>query len=69
METNLSTIQNSDRFKVSKKSLCHKCTNIEKTCNLRASIVCGTDSDVGLAFVMKCAHFNKPMEDKEDGER
>jgi len=47
-------------FKISKKSICHGCINIDQKCNFVWKN-CETDSKEGKAFVSKCTKFNKPM--------
>lgn len=53
-----------NKFKESKKSICHNCFNINNNCSF-ASKVCDTDSKTGLAFVSKCAMLNKDISEKK----
>jgi len=57
-----------DKFKKSKKSICHNCSNIDEICDSRVSITCGSDSKVQSSFVEKCGSFNKPIVDKANRE-
>ena len=58
-----------DKFKLSKKSICHKCINIDEVCDMRVSISCGTDSKVAASFVETCSSYNKTIGEsaKESG--
>lgn len=49
-------------FKVSKKSICHSCKNIDIMCG-QFSKICGTDNKEKLACVNSCAMFNKDIAD------
>jgi len=46
-------------FKKSNKSICSKCSNLENQCSFLGGKLCGTDLNIGYAFVEKCTWFNK----------
>jgi hypothetical protein len=52
-------------FKISQKSICHKCLNLKESCSL-VSKTSGTDSRIGYSFIMSCSKFNKPIEDRKN---
>lgn len=49
-----------DLFKKSPKSICHQCYNIKESC-LHPMKSCEADKKLHVAYVTKCASFNKPM--------
>lgn len=60
----MTTNNREELFKISSKSICHKCSNIDKKCSLVAK-VCETDSKIGKGFVAKCTKFNKPFDEEK----
>lgn len=54
-------------FKLSSKSVCHTCINIDKKCALVWKN-CGTDSKIGKAFISSCTKYNVPLDEKPQGE-
>ena len=46
-------------FKISKKSLCNKCTKLQDICGADINKVCGTDSKIQLAYVVKCQKYKE----------
>lgn len=53
-------------FKISKKSICHECSNINEVCNMKVSMTCGTDGPAGLAFVQRCGSLNKVIQGRPE---
>jgi hypothetical protein len=49
-----------ETFKISKKSICHSCFNINEKCSM-VHKSCNTDSKIGKSFVAKCSKYNKDM--------
>lgn len=48
-------------FKISKKSVCNSCFNINHECSLLSGKSCGTDTKVGYAFIESCSWLNKKI--------
>ena len=54
-------------FKLSKKAICHGCSNIENKCAM-VQKVCDTDAKIGKGYVSRCTKLNKPIDsEKEKG--
>ena len=52
-------IETREIFKISKKSICHKCEYINDRCVTKVMMHCGTDSKTRTAVVLKCDRFEE----------
>lgn len=50
-------VETREPFKISKKSLCHKCIYLNDECVTKVMMQCGTDSKVRKAYTIKCDRF------------
>ena len=55
-------------FKISLKSMCLRCSNINERCSF-VSKTCETDSKIGKGYVSRCSMFNKDMNENKIKEK
>ncbi len=56
-----------EKFKISKKSLCNKCFNVNEICNNTTHKMCETDRIIGYSFVKSCSSYNKEIKNENYG--